>query len=72
MSAKPCYKCGKEVDINSGGCAMMIAFCRKHTTTLINVSYCRVCYEKFVDYDLRNLNAVANLGIIFDEDEKRK
>lgn len=70
MSAKNCHKCGKEVDVNAGGCAMMIAFCRNHTTNLINLSFCRDCYDKFIDYDLRNLNVVADLGILFGDDNE--
>lgn len=73
MIQKPnCSKCGKEVEISNGGCAFMIAFCRKHTTSLINVSYCSDCYKTFVYYDLRNLNAVADLRIVLDDDEERK
>lgn len=65
MSVNLCHKCNKEVDVNNGGCAIMLAFCRNHTTNLINLSYCHDCYNTFVDHDLRNLNAVANLGLIF-------
>lgn len=70
MSAKPCHMCGKEVDVINGGCAMMIAFCRKHTTNLINTSYCHDCYKTFIAYDLKNLNEVAKLGIIFGDEKE--
>ena len=68
MSVNNCHKCGAKVDVNNGGCAMMIAFCRNHTTNLINLSFCRDCYDTFIDHNLRNLNTVVNLGILFGED----
>lgn len=41
-----CEICGKEVDFAAGGCALMMAVCRKHTVNLINHSYCSECYEQ--------------------------
>ena len=68
MSAKNCNCCGAEVDIVNGGCALLMAFCRKHTTTLTNIALCRDCYEALIDEDLRKLNVNAGLGIVFDDD----
>lgn len=40
MAAKDCNCCGAPVDIENGGCAIMMAFCRQHSTTLTNVAFC--------------------------------
>lgn len=40
-----CNICGAEVDYMSGGCALQFAFCRKHDTTLSNISFCAECYK---------------------------
>ncbi len=34
-----CKFCGCEADIVGGGCAIMMAFCRIHSTTLLNLTY---------------------------------
>lgn len=65
MSAKPCNLCGAPVDFENGGAAIMLAFCRGHSTTLTNVDYCAECYENLMDEDLRRLNANCNLQIDF-------
>ena len=64
MSAKPCNLCGAEVDFNSGGAAILMAFCRGHSTTLTNVAYCGECYKHMMDEDLRRLS--ANCGLMID------
>ena len=71
MSVKKCVKCGKEVDVNNGGCAWLMAFCRNYATTLTNVAICKDCYNKYVDADLRKINESVNLGIIFDRSEEQ-
>lgn len=49
MSSKTkCGICGREVDYLGGGCALMMAFCRKHDITLSNVSYCAECYDNLL------------------------
>ena len=68
MSVIKCHKCHKEVDVNNGGCAIMLAFCHNHSTDLINVAFCSNCYYEFIDKDIRLLNEKANLRIHFDED----
>lgn len=68
MSVKRCNKCGGEVDINNGGCAMMIAFCHNHSTSLSNTAFCRDCYEKYIEQDLFTINANADLGMVIDEE----
>lgn len=70
MSVNKCNKCRKEVDVNNGGCAIMLAFCHNHSTNLINVSFCSDCYDELVDKELRVLNEKANLRIHFDEDDE--
>ena len=70
MAAKDCKCCGKEVDVNNGGCALMMAFCIGHTTTLTNIAFCKECYEVLVEKDLKSLNASASLGLIFGEGEE--
>lgn len=47
MSQK-CNICGAEVDYLGGGCALQFAFCRKHSTTLSNISFCRDCYSNLL------------------------
>jgi len=68
--SKRCNLCDGDVDITSGGCAIMMAFCRKHTTNLINVSFCSECYEKFLAEPMRILNDAASLNIILDDEEQ--
>lgn len=63
MAVKDCKCCGAPVDIENGGCAIMIAFCRQHTTTLTNVAFCAECFENLVREDLTKLNANAGLQI---------
>lgn len=64
-----CNLCKREVDINDGGCALMMAFCRKHTTNLINISFCKDCYNAFLDRHMRAMNEDACLNISFDDGE---
>ena len=70
MSVNKCNKCRKEVDVNNGGCAIMLAFCHNHSTNLINVAFCSDCYDELVDKEMRALNEKANLRIHFDEDDE--
>ena len=72
MSAKPCNLCGADVDFEHGGAAIMLAFCRGHSTTLTNVAYCAECYENMMHEDLSRLNANCNLGIDFGMPEPPK
>lgn len=44
MKRTKCNICGAEVDYFTGGCALQMAFCRKHDTTLTNISFCAECY----------------------------
>ena len=64
-----CSICNEAVDVNNGGCAIMLAFCRNHSTTLTNVSFCKECYDLFVDKNLRELDKTAYLKICFGEEE---
>lgn len=64
-----CNICGEEVDVNNGGCAIMLAFCRNHSTTLTNVSFCRDCYYLLIEDHLKKLNENARLHINFGKEE---
>lgn len=64
-----CNICGGEVDYLNGGCALQIAFCRKHSTSLTNVSFCAECYDKWVKEPLSMLNHAAGLELMLDEQE---
>lgn len=64
-----CNLCNREVDINDGGCALMMAFCRQHTTNLINISFCKDCYNAFLDKHLRAMNYDACLNIDFGDED---
>ena len=70
MSALKCKRCKKEVDVNNGGCAIMLAFCRNHNTNLINVSFCADCYKKYVNSYIHMLDTNAKLGIVFGDEVK--
>ena len=66
-----CNLCGREVDVIDGGCALMMAFCYKHTTNLINLSFCGDCYNAFLDKHLRAINEDACLNINFGDMEEQ-
>lgn len=63
-----CNICDCEVDYEGGGCAIMMAHVYDHTTSLINVSYCKDCYRKFVFKPMRQLNAAGYMNILLEED----
>ena len=67
---KGCNFCNREIDILDGGCALMMAFCRKHTINLINVSFCKDCYNAFLDKHMRAMNEDARLSIDFGDAEE--
>lgn len=54
-----CQICKKEVDVNNGGCALMVAFCRNHSTNLTNISFCRDCYKALLQEPIRRLADAA-------------
>jgi len=54
-----CQLCKKEVDVNNGGCALMVAFCRNHSTNLSNISFCRDCYKALLQEPIRRLADAA-------------
>ena len=53
--------CKKEVDVNNGGCSLMVAFCRNHSTNLSNISFCRDCYKALLQEPIRKLADAACL-----------
>ena len=66
-----CQLCKKEVDVNNGGCALMVAFCRNHSTNLSNISFCRDCYKALLQEPIRKLADAACLewyGVEGDDD----
>ncbi len=56
-----CQICGNEVDIASGGCALMVAFCRNHSTNLSNISVCNDCYDNLVKRHIKGLSDTLGL-----------
>ncbi len=66
MSNK-CNICDREVDVNNGGAALMLAFCHNHTTNLINVSVCKECYYMFLEKPMKLLKENVGLNIDFNE-----
>lgn len=54
-----CQLCSKDVDINNGGAALMIAFCRNHSTNLTNISFCKDCYNALLKEPIRRLADAA-------------
>lgn len=54
-----CQLCKNEVDVNDGGCALMVAFCRNHSTNLTNISFCRDCYKALLQEPIRRLADAA-------------
>lgn len=56
-----CQLCKGEVDVNDGGCALMVAFCRNHSTNLSNISFCRDCYKALLQEPIRKLADAACL-----------
>ena len=68
MKVKSCIVCGRDVDVNNGGCAMQITLCINHIVNMSNIALCSGCYAK-VENDFQTLNQKANLGLVFDEGE---
>lgn len=66
-----CNLCDREVNIQEGGCALMMAFCHKSTTNLINISFCKGCYDAFLDKHMRAMNEDACLNIAFGDEVDR-
>lgn len=67
-----CKLCGAKVDVNGGGAAIMIAFCVRHTTNMINLSYCKDCYDVIVKKRLKALDDAAELGMYFEEEPEEE
>ena len=68
-----CQLCNKEVDINDGGCALMIAFCRNHSANLSNVCFCKGCYNALLKEPIRALaNAACVEWFGIDDEEQEK
>lgn len=63
-----CNICGNEVDFEKGGAALMLAFCHKHTTNLINVSFCADCYHALLEQNLKKLADGACLNMTFEDE----
>lgn len=64
-----CQLCKKEVDVNNGGCALMVAFCRNHSTNLSNISFCRDCYKALLQEPIRRLADAACVEWVGVEDD---
>ena len=59
MNNNNCQICGNEADIINGGCALMVAFCRNHSTNLTNISFCKDCYNALLKEPIRRLADAA-------------
>lgn len=59
-----CEICGKKSDILNGGCAIMLTFCRRHSTNLMNVSYCADCYNALLKEKFKTFADSACLDIV--------
>lgn len=64
-----CNLCGREVDVQAGGCYLQIAICQGHTTSMISTSFCKECYDEHLDEPMRALDEHGRLGMYFDEKE---
>lgn len=69
-----CQICGKEVDVNNGGCALMVAFCRNCSTNLTNIGFCGECYNALLKEPIKKLADAACVewyGIDDEEESKQ-
>lgn len=64
-SNNKCNICNNEIDFQNGGAALMMAFCHKHTTNMINVSFCADCYKALLEKPLREMAYSCCLNIDF-------
>lgn len=63
-----CNICGGEVSYQDGGVALMMAFCIKNTTNLINLSFCNECYNVLLEKPMHDLNTAGGLNINFQDE----
>lgn len=66
--ANDCNLCHKEVNFEEGGCALQLAFCRGHSTTLTNISFCGECFKALLEKPLKNLADSACITIDFGDE----
>ena len=64
-----CSICGCEVDYEDGGCAIMLTHIYDHTTSLVAVTYCKVCYREFIFKPIRQLNTAGYMNMPLKEEE---
>ena len=67
-----CQLCGKNVDMDNGGCALMITFCRNHSTNLADISYCNDCYNEILKKPVQILAYAACLEWLGVDDESEE
>lgn len=59
-----CTVCGKETNVhNDGGIAIMMAVSYGHSTSFLNNSYCKDCYEKLIKKHLIKLSSIEGMEI---------
>lgn len=63
MALHNCNICGKPASIYNGGCAMQMAFIRKGSTTLTNVSFCAECYDDLLREKFKAFVDAANMEV---------
>lgn len=59
MRENKCQICDEDVDINSGGAALMITFCRNHFTNMTNICFCKDCYNALLKEPIKRLADAA-------------
>lgn len=59
-----CTCCDKEVTVHDdGGIAIMMAVCYERSTSLMNNSYCKECYENLIKEHLVALSHVPGMNM---------
>lgn len=64
MALHNCNICGKPASVGDGGCALQMAFIRKGSTTLTNISFCAECYDNLLREKLKAFVDAANMDVI--------
>ena len=63
MALKNCNICGKPASIDNGGCVLQMAFIRKWSTTLTNISFCAECYDNLLREKFKAFVDAANMDV---------
>lgn len=63
MALNNCNICGKSVNVFDGGCALQMAFIRKGSVTLTNISFCAECYDSLLREKFKAFVDAANMDV---------